>query len=556
MANEMKHNILHITDLHLDNFYGTDEHLRKGYFKEYIDDLVDKFVSSKLKINSIIVSGDLINRGKTENFKFVETILEYLASKCDVPKNNICFCIGNHDYKYSDEDNEGTNSELVRKPYTEFVKTYNHTKLFENQRFSLIKIDEKIYYFSIDSTLGSHKAELRGKPGIITQEEIDEIITDAIREIIPQYSLLLIGCHYPIISFPSGLAPEGEDDWEENHLWKSGIRLRSRINNLKSITKIWFMGDCHIPDHIEFEDAYFIMTGRFGGTTKIDEVKNISQIPRQCKVISFDTEREKFNIHTFSFEPLTHKDNPNYGQWTSKDGEVRTIKPKEINTAIASVVKSNVLRLIHPDTEDMILSRILENDLYSFGRFVTSENNTSLGWVNINQLLNSTQLLSKIVEKSLKFISEHIHLEFTESIVVGLDFWGSIIGSQISVRTGIKNFSVATRGNGQYHSFFELSNNYLEQELTKCKEVLFVIDVISCGDTLNKLIEKCLIINSNLTFNVISIISNSSTIKNDNFIRIRTAGTFCEKLKIPVIQNDELPSDDYFPTSIDLSTKK
>lgn len=552
----MKHTILHITDLHLDNFEGTEEHLRKGYYKEYIDGLAEKIISSKLNINSIVVSGDLVNRGKIENFDFVGNILEFLANKFDVPKEKICFCIGNHDFKYNEENNEGTNSEIVRKPYSDFVNSYNHNELYANQRFALIKIDESVYYLSVDSTLGSHETKFRGKPGIINQKEIDDIVTDVIRERIPPSSLLLIGCHYPIISFPSGLAAEGEENWEENHLWKSAIPLRKRINNLKSLNKIWFMGDCHIPDHIEFEDAYFIMTGRFGGTTNVTEIKHITQIPRQCKVISFSTEKEKITIHTFSFEPTTHKDNPNYGNWTSKEGEVRPIKPKEIESTISSNQKSRVLKLIHPDTEDMILSRILENDLYSFGRYVTSENNTSLGWVNINQLLNSTKLLSNIIDKSLKFISEHIHLEFTESIVIGLDFWGSIIGSQISARSGIKNFSVATRGNGQYHSLFELSNNYLEHELTKCKEILFVIDVISCGDTLNRLIEKCLAINSSLTFNVISIISNSSTLKDENFIKIQAAGTFCEKLKIPVIQNDELPSDDFLPTSIDLSTKK
>jgi len=555
MVNKMKHSILHITDLHLDNFEGTDEHLRKGYFKEYIDGLVEQINISKLSVNTIVVSGDLVNKGKVGNFQNVEKILEYLADKIDVQKEKICFCIGNHDFKYKDEVQDGSNSEIVRKPYSDFVSNYNHDRVFENQRFTLFKIEDSVYYLSIDSTLGSHDSKLQGKPGIIAQEEIDKIMTDVIREKIPSGSLLLIGCHYPIIAFPSGLAADSEDNWEENHLWKSANALRARINDFKAINKIWFMGDCHIPDHIVFEDAYFIMTGRFGGTTNVKELKHISQIPRQCKVISFSTADENFPVHTFSFEPITHKDNPNYGKWTSKEGAVRTIKPKESKPAIVSE-EEKVLHLIHTDTEEMILSRILEHDLYSFGRFVTSENNTSLGWVNINQLLNSTELLSNIVEKSLKYISEHIKLNISESIVVGLDFWGTIIGSQISVRTGMKNFAVATRGNGQYHSLFELSNNFLEDELRNCKEIIFVIDVISSGDTLNRLIENCLKININLSFHAISVISNSATIKRENFLQIKSAGTFCEKLKIPVLKNEELPSDEFLPVSVDLSSKK
>lgn len=550
----MKHSILHITDLHLDNFEGTDEHLRRRYYKEYIDSLIEEINILKFTIDTIVVSGDLVNKGKVENFQKVGEILEYLAGKLSIPKNRICFCIGNHDFKYKEELYDGSNSIDLRRPYYEFVNDYSHNKIFENQRFSLVGIEDNVFYLSIDSTLGSHDSKLQGKPGIILQTEIDEIVSDVIREKIPSSSLLLIGCHYPISTFPSGFVSDSEDNWEENHLWRSANALRSRINSIKSFSKIWFIGDCHIPDHFEFEDAHFIMTGRFGGTTDIAGLKHVSQIPRQCKVISFDSEGEKFPIYTFSFQAVTHIDNPNYGKWVSTNSLARSIKSKDSTPTVNN--SNSILHLIHPDTEDMILLRVVENDLYSFGRFVTSESNVSLGWVNINQLLNSTSLLSNIVDKSLKFLSEQIVMEFSYGVIVGLDFWGSIIGSQISVRTGMKNFAVATRGNGQYHSSFELSNSFLEVELTKCKEVLFIIDVISCGDTLNRLITNCLKVNESLIFNVISVISNSSTIRKENFIKLKSSGTFCEKLKIPVLKNDDLPSDDFLPINVDFRSKK
>jgi adenine/guanine phosphoribosyltransferase-like PRPP-binding protein len=365
---------------------------------------------------------------------------------------------------------------------------------------------------------------------------------------------LLIGCHYPIIAFPSGLPSDSEDNWEENHLWKSANALRTRINNIKLIDKIWFMGDCHIPDHIQFEEAYFIMTGRFGGSTNITNAKYISQIPRQCKIVTFCSESETIPVHTFSFEAATHKDNPNYGKWSLKTGEIRIIKPPE-NRPLVQKEKNAFLHLINSDTEEMILSRIKEKDLYSFGRFITSKKNTSLGWVNINQLLNSTELLSNIVDKSLKYIDEQLNISYGSSIIVGLDFWGTIIGSHISIRTGMKNFAIATRGNGQYHSIYELTNNYLESELKNCKEVLFIIDVISCGDTIKRLTETYALINDKIIFHVVSVISNSSTINVINFEKIKSAGTFCEKLNIPVIKNDELPDCEFLPASIDISPK-
>lgn len=550
----MKHSILHITDLHLDNFDGTDEHLRRGYYKEYIDELVELINESALEVSSIVVTGDFVNQGKIENLENVKVILSYLANKLDVNQNQIHLCIGNHDFKYKDELPDGSNSEIVRKPYEDFTRSFKQKTIFENQRIKLVESENDVYYLSIDSTLGSHSPKIKGKPGVIKQEEIDEIVSKVLREKLPANSLLLIGCHYPIVAFPSGLPADGENNWEENHLWKSANALRTRINKIKSINKIWFMGDCHIPDHIQFEEAYFIMTGKFGGTTKISKIKYFSHIPRQCKIVSFCTENDQVPVHTFSFEAATHIDNPNYGKWSLKKSVIRSFRSIVDQNSVQKDTGS-IFHLIHAKTEESIITRIKEKDLYSFGRFVTSENNTSLGWVNMNQLLNSSELLSNIVDKSLKYISDKLNIDFSSCVIIGLDFWGSIIGSQISVRTGMKNFAVATRGNGQYHSYFELSNTYLENELLHCREVVFVIDVISCGDTLNKLVNNCFRVNENLVFHVISVISNASTIKIENFSNIKSAGTFCENLRIPVMRNEELPDDDFLPPSIDLSPR-
>ena len=551
----MRYSILHITDLHLNDFEGTSEHLRRTFYEEYIDDLVVEIKKLFLRIDCIIISGDLVDRGTIENYPNVGIIIDYLADQINVPTTNIYFCIGNHDFKYKEENEDASNSHEVRNPYYKFIEKYGKGILFENERVTLSKVEEKIFYMSIDSTLGSNAKKLKGKPGNISQYEIDKIIKDVLKKYLTSGSLLMIGCHYPIIPFPSGLVAIDEDNWEEKHLWKSANSLRIRINKIKDIHKVWFMGDCHIPDHINFEESYFIMTGRFGGTTDVTSIKYVSHIPRQCKILAIDLSLEDFPIYTLNFDALTHKENPNLGKWTTKSSTVRVINPTNHEILVDAQSETSLLNLISEDIEERIISRIQEYGLYTFGRFITSNENTSLGWININLLLNSVELLSSIVSKSFDFIEEHMNLDYSKSILVGIDFWGTIIGSQLSVRTGMRNFALPTRGFGQYHSNFETSNMDLEHQFNEVNSVLFIIDVISCGDTLNRLVEYSLSKNNKLKFYVISIISNHSTIKSENFSKITTAATFCEKLRIPVINNNLLPSEDILSANINLSSK-
>ena len=74
-------NILHITDLHLENFEGdSDEFLRKGFYKEYIDRLYQSlnYKHDSVNIDYLIVTGDFINIGTVENYSSIKQILDYI----------------------------------------------------------------------------------------------------------------------------------------------------------------------------------------------------------------------------------------------------------------------------------------------------------------------------------------------------------------------------------------------------------------------------------------------------------------------------------------------
>jgi orotate phosphoribosyltransferase len=556
-----EYNILHITDLHLEAFDGTKEHLRKRFFKEYIDGLVDLVNGQSLQIDFVAMTGDFVDKGRTENFIHIIEIIDYLVAKFKLDRSRVGVCIGNHDYKYKEEPNDGTNSQEVRKPFSTFAGNFCNGKSEKNnERGSLSRIEENLFFLSIDSTLGSHHEKLKGKPGNISDEEIDIIVNDFVKDSVPSGSVLLIGCHYPIEMFPDSVGYSSEDDWTANHFWAKAAHLRNRINAQRGLKKIWLMGDTHMPDHLRYQhdDVFYVMTGRFGGST---DSRKPSYLFRQCKVVS-TKENGQDIVTTFSFEMAGHEDSSMGGRWRHEVSDIRSLhmplktieKPESDNTA--AELKSRVaIELISDVIQETLVNRVIEFDLYLFGRFITSSNKTSLGWISINPLLNETKLLASIVTKTSDRILEKILCAPEEAAIVGIDFWGAIIGSQVSVLTGVTHYCVATRGNGQYHTSMEFRNQMLYNRVKSVAEIVIISDVVSCGGTIEKIIGSIFQINPKIKVHLVSVVANTSSINFTDQPNIISFGSFCVAIKIPIVSNDFLPDERMLPANIDFSIR-
>lgn len=555
-----EYNILHITDLHLEAFDGTKEHLRKRFFKEYIDGLVDIINSKSLSVDFVAVTGDFVDKGRTENFVHILEIIDYLLGRLKLDRSRIGVCIGNHDYKYKEESNDGLNSQEVRKPFAEFAKNFCNGKSYKsNQRASISKVEENLFFLSIDSTLGSHEDNLKGKPGNIGDEEIDIIVNDFVKDVIPSGSVLLIGCHYPIEMFPDSVGYASEDDWATNHFWAKAAHLRNRINSQKGLKKIWLMGDTHMPDHLryQYDDLFYVMTGRFGGST---DSRRPSYLFRQCKIVS-TKERHQDIVTTFSFEMSSHEDSSMGGKWKHEVSDIRSLNTP--GRAMEKVTLDGVnteskgrssVELISDVIQETLVNRVIEFDLYSFGRFITSSNKTSLGWISINPLLNETKILASIVTKTSDRLFEKILCAPDEAAIIGIDFWGAIIGSQVSVLSGITHYCIATRGNGQYHTSMEFKNQLFHDKVKAVAEIVIISDVISCGGTIEKVVSSILQVNAKVKIHVVSVVANTSM----NFVdqpNIVSFGSFCVAIKIPIVANDFLPDERMLPANIDFSIK-
>lgn len=142
-------NILHITDLHLDNFTGDVEFLRNGFYEEYIDRLFLSLEKGSYTVDYLIITGDFVHVGKVENFKHIETIVNYILKKFSIDRNKVCLCIGNHDYKWKElTDGDIEHEKLLKSPFNDLRNKYNTTFIEDENNFFLTKLDEYIYFFS------------------------------------------------------------------------------------------------------------------------------------------------------------------------------------------------------------------------------------------------------------------------------------------------------------------------------------------------------------------------------------------------------------------------
>ncbi|WP_395052401.1 metallophosphoesterase family protein [Flavobacterium sp.] len=539
----MNKNILHITDLHLNNFEGTSEHLRRKFFEEYIDNLIEKINLNNLKIDYLILTGDFIHQGKIENYLNITIIVEYLIKELNIKKEYICCNIGNHDYKWKEELENFSNSKDIRKPYNDFITQFNSNVISYSDRYFLKKLDTNEFYLSIDSTLNS----IKGKPGKISDSEIDEIISDVLRKNISESSTLLIGCHFPIISDEKNFLASEEDNWTENHVWINGTSLRERISNLKTLHTIWFHGDVHAGDQKKIKNSTYVFTGRFGS-----DISSISEFPRQCKVIQLSQIKE--SVYTFNYNFKTHKPNPNLGEWESNGpSDIRIFENSNLVKNIIEVPNQSFIKVIDNEIEDEIMSDITNNNLFKIGRFKTNEVYSSMGWININNLMNQPVLLSRIIEKSVKYLKSTITSNNSECIIIGLEVIGGILASQISVQTNTKNYIFPVRGNGKFHSAEETNKTEMFENIKNIKDAIVFIDVISSGNTVEEFVNTLKDSNNSLRIHVISIITNNNSSRPTEIKNSSTYATFCNKLKVPLIKNIDLPDESIFPIILNFS---
>jgi hypothetical protein len=532
--------ILHLTDFHLHDIdTSSKEHFRKDYYEQYLTPLLE-IVQKIGKIDCIIATGDFIDRGKEnfKNFEHAKHILEYTAKTLSIKNENIGICIGNHDFD-RDLDKEGKFAE-ARKEFFSFAENFsNGNALIQDQRYSISLVCENTYFLSLDATL--HR-EGKDQPGILSSLEINTIV-EAIKEYDNPNNLIIVGSHYPLNYFERSF-PTDQDGFFDRHFWRTGELLKERIQStLKQSPVLWLFGDTHQGAQNIHNNQLFVMSGRIGVKVVDPDNNEYSILSRQANVIEFETDTST-QVRTIEFKPTSNRDDDQRGKWKLMEAE-----PYEFRIDTAELIDESI-------QEDLI-KVIKKGKLYKFGRFVINNGeDISLGWVSMNSLLtdSSTAILPSIVRQSRGWIENKIGAGKNQStLLIGIDFWGAIIASQLSVATGMRNFIVGSRGDKKNYSLQEvLESSEPELKIEEIKNIIFLTDVVSSGRTIEtihkKLIEKYTDKGLNIdNYIAIAVISDRRQKKKVDLGFLKSFGTFCGNLRIPVVDTDMLPDEDILP---------
>ena len=561
----MAKRILHISDLHINDPRSTSENLRLSRYKEFIDDLYESYANSYAErdrdVDLLFVTGDFIDRGKVENFPHAESVVDYIVNKFKVPKGHTFVCLGNHDLIRA-EDKAGNIKKAIE-DYVKFEKKYNesvYTSTKLGERASIFKvIDDYILIFDpVSDTKGNDKPATG-----ITDEFIDKISGEWVKDKIPAEANLYILSHYPLIQSKKELLDYEEADWSGRHIWKDGYPIKERIAKIRGKCEgktIWFFGDAHLPDFVKEEKSpsiAYLMTGQFGGnydTAGVTRTGNSYRPYHQATSLTLEDSTLKRIV--FSYEPKGFKFSVHLGEWTGAESSILF----DIPTSSTSHIKEEKSAFIVPvgsSIEDEIYEEVKNEELYRFGKFVTSEKNVALGWISINSLFKNTLLLSNGIDKIIEWLNKTILVGNEQEFFIGCGFWGGILASNVSVRTGVNTFAISSFVSTPNSCPYDESIEHLVANLTnldKIKRIIIFTDVISSGDTLFAVKTKF----ENLAvkkfeWSAVSILIDSNNISDDFRNNFKISGSLCTKLKMPVIKRNLLPSDDLYPPRLDLT---
>jgi pyrimidine operon attenuation protein/uracil phosphoribosyltransferase len=558
--------ILHISDLHIEDPAAQGELLRKGFYKEYLGSLAHVIgLSAEGPIDCMVVTGDFVQKSHTEHLGFAGEVISFLAEAVRLAPSQVATCIGQHDVVRTIES-QGKARE-ARAPYEAFLAQLGFANsasvVAQAPRFVLCKPRDTIWCLMIDSTLGGPP----GDPGDIPSQEIDSILEHVYVERIPVDHLLIVGTHFPPMLPPDLVADflENDPDYHKNHEWVRGKPLRERIARYRErvgAKMLWLSGDVHQPlQQTIGKGQYFVTAGRLGTSTAGAD----SPVFRQARVITVSSTSEAPLITTWSYMARGRHESEHLGEWVpltdnawgAKGDKSYARAPSKTSAASDGAVPIALrpgmqIAVIDVELQDHIVEQIRQRGLYAIGRFRTTQSEVSLAWVSIGPLLNATGMLNAVVERMTKWVEQHVanmDMEMKDVVLLGIDCWGSILASQVSVLTGAANYCIAARGRGEFSTAGEGISQRVVDTIAQVKCVILVNDVIATGNTIrwvyDQVVEK--LPERHLEWLTLSVICDPAQDRSVDCRFTSCHGTACALLRMPVLLKEEVPDESVFP---------
>src|SRR6185312_5035741 len=164
------------------------------------------------------------------------------------------------------------------------------------------------------------------------------------------------------------------------------------------------------------------------------------EVTRDARVVRIDPD-DTLSTTTVSFHIKNWSADPSQGSWIVSDRYPPLQKSEEKPAPAA--VSQGIVELLDPKLENEIIDRVRLERLYQFGRFRRADGMDVLGRVRLTPLMNDATILLAIVIAMEDWVRQKIGLGDSSSlVVVGVDCWGTVLATWLSVRIGCQAFSL------------------------------------------------------------------------------------------------------------------
>ena len=165
---------------------------------------------------------------------------------------------------------------------------------------------------------------------------------------------------------------------------------------------------------------------------------------------------------------------------------IKSLSPRIDNKGFEKKSNSNEAiskpQVIDSDLELRLLQEVKKRDLISFGHFIINEKYCARDWIDVRELIETKDILNKIVQSIVRDINSKSHNEY---VIIGVDLNGALLASRIA-------FSLQSPLSYVVSEKEEKNNADKEIELNidSSTKIILITDAIVTYETIERVINK------------------------------------------------------------------
>jgi len=492
----MSINILHISDLHLEEFKPKNQGVIKSRFQEktFEDKFFTSIKDSGVKIDFVIITGDLANIGTTDEYKIVIEFLERLVQEIQIDKKNILICPGNHDINWrkskqafhnhaaksmnngNEPPNENEAYQYHNEKFEDFKQFYNDFYSDKSLQFSpqdavfrdlTIQLEDNVEVQLCMINSCSRESHYKDNHyGYIDYDRFDSFLKTSNSSILK----IAILHHVPMVL--------NNTRYIKN--WDNEIKYLCQKHNIR----LFLFGHQHKSQGNKIKDS----KGEFLQLSVGALGKSEAKVQNTFNILSLKYHNSTLEVSKTPYQYIEHGDEPDWIPLDAlKDVEIITYeKPVIKEPAPADLIGGEEVKYEFPKKIELFSDRLLEivtkNNLFSSGHYHWNSSTRTLGFIDTYSLLAKREN-SKIAKGGiLELFNTHA---LDSDFIIGLGQEGNVLGGFLAMNKGLPFTSIP---------YFSRSNDYSKHEkdlnINGKVKITIVTDVIHGASSVMNIIKE------------------------------------------------------------------